>query len=818
VFETVCQDVRYGLRALARSPAFTAVAVLTLALGLGANTAIFSVVRAVVLHPLPYAHPERLVRPYENVPASESSNRRALRIGGMNAVEWTELRRRTTTLARVCTVRQSLVTLFGAGDAAFINGASLSPGTVAMLGVSPKLGRWFTEDEERNGGHVIVLGDAAWRRHFGGDPAALGREVTFTGNPTLGAPIALSTAYTIVGVMPRGFYFPDDRTDFWAPAALTQPRDNRQRVSMFAEVREGVSLSSATAELATIVAGVRGRTTPETPGAPARFELVRMQDEVAAPIKSALLVLTAAVGFVLLIACANVANLLLARTAAREREIAIRVAVGAGRGRILRQLITESLLLALFGGGAGVALAYGGVALFRILGTSLARFDLGDSVVFPRLADIGIDVEVLAFGAIVSIAAGVLFGLVPAIRATRFRQLTPYRSTRLHHVLLAAEIAMALPLTAGGVLLIRSFLNLATIDRGYDAINVLTFQVGLRGDRYPPGRQAVLADELAARLRQMPDVLAAGYSRQLPMVRLQDTYSFRREPDVPPPGPPADGADARFVSPGYLQAIGARVVAGRRPAKPTEVLINRTLARREFGGGDAVGGIAYIGRNPAPREITGVVDDQRLIGLDREPPPQFFADLSLWEGPPPTLFPVGPYFVVRTRGNPEAILRDVAGIIRQMDGEAPLYNVATLDRILSNSLTLPRMYAVLVGVFAALAVALAAVGIYGVMAYATVQRTREIGIRMALGAGRAQVLRLVLRRTMLHASAGIAAGIAGAAMLTRYLETLLFGLTPLDPSTFIAAAAAVAAVSVAASLVPARRATRVDPVVALRTE
>jgi putative ABC transport system permease protein len=311
--------------------------------------------------------------------------------------------------------------------------------------------------------------------------------VTFTGNSTFVGDIALGTAYTIVGVTPRGFHFPDDRIEFWAPSPLTRPRDTRQRTSMFAQLREGISIQTATAELAAIIAGVRGRTTSHEPFAATRFELVRIEDEVTESVRAALLVLTGAVGFVLLIACANVANLLLARTAAREREIAVRVSLGAGRGRLLRQLLTESLLLALLGGAAGTALAHGGVAMFQSLGTTLSRFDLGDAVTFPRLADIAIDPAVLIFALVTSILTGLLFGVAPALRAVRFHQMAPYRRSRLHHALVIAEIALALPLIVGCGLLLRSFVNLVTVDPGYDASHALTFQVGARGDRYSPG-------------------------------------------------------------------------------------------------------------------------------------------------------------------------------------------------------------------------------------------------------------------------------------------------------------------------------------------
>jgi putative ABC transport system permease protein len=811
------RDLQYAARNFRRTPTFSAIAIVTIALGIGANVAIFSVVRAVMLEPLPYVHPERLVRPYENIPASESSNHRAVRISGMSALEVAEVRERTKTLSQVVTVGGSLVTMLGR-DSAFVNGASLSPGTAAMLGVRPALGRWFTPDEERSGSRALVLSDVMWRRYFSGRPDVLSATVTFTGNSAFVGDIALGTAYSIVGVMPRGFHFPNDRIDFWTPAPLTPPRDSRRRTSMFAQLGEGITIQAATADLAAIVAGARGRTTSDARFHPTRFELVRLDDAVSQPVRAALLILMGSVGFVLMIACANVANLLLARTAARERELAVRVSLGAGRGRLARQLLTESLLLAVIGGIAGTALAHEGIAVFRSLGTTLARFDLGDSVTFPRLGDIVIDPLVLIFAVAVTIVTALLFGVAPALRAARAVQTTSYRRSRVHHALVVAEIALAVPLVVGGGLLVRSFVKLVSVDPGYDASHALTFQVGARGDRHTPAQFKFFSDDLIARLGDIPDVVAAGYSRQLPMVDLQDTHSFRTKPDIPAPGPPPDGADGRYVSPGYLQAIGARLMTGHWIDEPRQVLINRTLARREFGDQNPVGATVYIGRSAVPREVAGVVDDERLFGLDREPPPQFFADLSLWDGPPPTLFPVGPYFVVRTRGNPATVVRDVTTIVRQLDPEAPLYNVATLETILSNSVTLSRMYAVLLGVFSALGVLLAAVGIYGVMAYAVAQRTREIGIRLALGARRTAVLGMVVRQGATMTGIGIGIGLIAAAGTSQWLRALLFGVTTTDRSTFIVASTIFAAVGVAASYIPARRAARVDPSVALRCE
>jgi putative ABC transport system permease protein len=811
------RDVRYAVRSFLRTPAFSAIAVLTIAVGVGANTAIFSVVRTVLLQPLPYAHGNRLVQPYENIPAAESPNRRARRQGGMIEAEFVDIRNRTTTLSRVVGVGFSLVTMMGVGDAALLNnGSSVSPGTMAMLGVQPAIGRSFTADEETSGAHVVLLSDTAWHKYFGGDSAAVNRTIAFTGNSSFTGDIVFGTAYTIVGVMPRGFHFPNDDTLFWNPAAPTRHADARRRTTMFAQLREGVTPEAAATELTQIVSAFRG-SAAHPPFAPNRFELERVQDQVTARVKPALLVLMAAVGFVLLIACANVANLLLARTAARDREIAVRISLGAARGRLVRQLLTESVLLAVLGGVAGTALAFGGVRLFRMLGTNLSRFDLGTSPVFPRLDAIAIDPLVFSFALAISVLVGVLFGLAPAIRSTRQLQIS--RSTsRLHGALIVAEIAMAFPLLVGGSLLIRSFLNLVAVDPGYDATHALTFQVSARGDKYPPAQLKIFADDLVSRLRTMPDVVAVGYSRQLPMVQLVDTQPFRRTPEPPPPGPVLNGGEARYAGPGYLQAIGAHLVAGHWPEGPRQVAINRTLARREFGGESPIGATVYIGRSTTPRELAAVVDDQRVFGLDREPAPQFFADLSVWDGPAFTLLPVGPYFAVRTRGNPESVLRNVAAVVRQMDETAPLYNVATLEQIVSNSVTLPRMYAVLLGMFATIAVGLAAIGIYGVMAYSVVRQTREIGIRMALGARHQAVLVLILGHGARIALIGIGLGLGGAAVTTRLLRGMLFGLTPLDPTTFFAAATIFGAVAMCAAYWPARRATNVDPLVALRTE
>ncbi len=839
------RDLQYAARSLRRTPGFTLVAIVTLALGIGANTAIFSVVHAVLFQPLPFRHAERLVQLYENVPAAETTAHRPQHVRGIEVRELLELRSRARAFSHVVSYGFALVSPVGSADTALLSGATVSAGAFPMLGTPPMLGRWISEAEERSDAdRVIVISDAIWRRYFNSDPAAVGKTMTFTGNSAFVGTVALGDPYTIVGVMPRGFHFPDDNAQFWVPLALKAPTDARiHRMPVMARLADGMSAEAAVADVTAILQGLRGDPPSDRPDAPAppRFELAHVQDELTAPVKPALIVLSVAVGFVLLIACANVANLLLARTAARQREIAVRIAIGAGRWRLIRQALTESLLLALLGGGAGIVLAFGGVQAFRALAANLSRFDLqGAGVAFPRLDNVGIDAWALGFALGLSTATGLLFGLAPALRRAGADHTEALREStastagrsgqsgrRAQHVLVVAEIAIATLLFIGGALLMRSFVKLASIDPGYDAPSALTFQVALRGDRYQAAQVEAFADDFVARLRSVAGVQAAGYARQLPFVILQDSFALRDTPDRPEGVPASPPVDARFVSRSYLKAMGIRVITGRgfdeadRVAHPRAMVINQTLARRDFADENPVGRLVYTGPDPEPWEIIGVVGDVRQFGLDRAPTAQFFADLSQWPArmtPNIYLFPIGPYFVVRTRNDRSGIVANALALARQLDAEAAVYNVATMEEIASNSMTLPRMYASLLGMFAAVAVGLAAIGIYGMMAYAVTQRTREIGIRMALGAQRQAVLSLVLRQSLVLTGAGLTLGVAGAAAMTRYLEGLLFGLTPLDPPTFAAVALAFTSIAMLASYVPARRATRVDPLVALRHE
>jgi putative ABC transport system permease protein len=812
-------DAQYAWRTLSRTPGFSLVAVLTLALGIGATTAIFSVVNAVLLRPLPYKDSERLVRILEHVPATDGSAAPSRRAVGFLLSELIAIRSQAATLSHLGGYVGSTLLLTGRDETIRLEAARLSPAVFAMLGTQPLIGRTFDAAEETPGqDSVAVLSYASWQRYFAGARDVLDQRMTLDGR-----------VYSIVGVMPRGFQFPDSQTQLWIPFAL-----NGSRALPVARLADGVSIDAATAEVTAILNRMPGSSQPRRSG-PRQFALERVQDELVAPVRPALRVVAVAVGFVLLIACVNVANLELARDAARQREIAVRLALGAGHARLIRQLFAESALLALGGAAAGVALSSGGVQLLRTLGASLPRGDLAAGVSIPRLEEITIDLPVLAFTLVAAIVTAILSGLAPAVRQSRSLETDVLREGassaisgfnllrhhRMQGVLIVAEIAMAMLLLVGGGLLIHSFVNLADVDPGYDPSGVLTFQV-----YSPRPRSATFEDDFVARLRSLPSARAAGYAEMLPLVRFRSGVGLRpvqgAATEPPPPAPGARlspaGPDARVVSRDFLNAMGMRIVAGRgfgdndRAGQPKVLLINRALASSGYLGKNPIGTRVYAaGREPWA--VVGIVENVRQYGLDQEPDPQIFIDVrQLPMGNP------NAYYAFRTGGDPAASIASIKGIVRQIDPRATIDNVATMERIVSNSISRQRLYAALLGIFAAVAVALAAIGIYGVIAYTVAQRTREIGIRMALGAARWSVMRLVLGQGAVLTAAGIAFGLAGAAAMTRYLDTMLFGLTPLDPATFVVVSVMFATIATLASYAPARRATKVDPLVALRHE
>jgi len=546
----------------------------------------------------------------------------------------------------------------------------------------------------------------------------------------------------------------------------------------------------------------------------------------------------AAVAFVLLIACVNVANLLLARSLARQREVAIRLALGAGRGRLMQQYLAEGAVLSLAGGAGGVVLAYGGVRLLRSLASMLYRTDLGNRLPFPRIEEVGINANVLTFALCLSIGASLLFGLAPVLSRLAGNQIQALKDGigidransgsrwrfGSRSALLVAEVALAMMLLVGAGLLIRSFLKLSSVDAGYDPSNVFTFQLVLPGGRYPFPQLKELAENLVAILEKAPSVEAASYSRQLPMVGFRERALFRTTPSIPQQlAPGASDEDLRLVSRDYFKALGIRIKEGRafneqdRAGQPRVLLVNESLARREFPGRSPIGETAYLRQDSTPWQIIGVVQDVRQFGFDRPAEPQVFVDFRQWPGVNP-IADTPQYFAVRTKGDPLSIVPAVRNAVHAIDPQVGLYNIATMEQIVANSISRPRLYAALLGIFATVSVTLAGIGIYGLTAYSVVRRTREIGIRMALGASASQVRNLVLRQSIWLVAAGIIAGCAGAAALTRFLQGLLFGVEPFDALTLLSVVVLFLFVAAVASYAPARRAARVDPMVALRAE
>jgi putative ABC transport system permease protein len=718
----------------------------------------------------------------------------------------------------------------GYEGAARLQGSRVSAAVFAMLGTRPLLGRVFGADADGPGADpVIVLSHAAWQQYFAGDPSVLGRAVTL--DSVLGP--HRECRCTVIGVMPREFTFPSSQTQFWMPlgAAIGGQRGT-VRGPMLGSLVAGVSMQAAAAELGPMVREIRRDKSGIT------HDLVREQDELVAPVRPALLVLSVAVGFVLLIACVNVANLLLSRMTARQREIAVRVALGAGRGRLIRQTLTESVLLAILGGLVGTSLAVGGIKVLRLLlANMLVRVDLVNPFAFPRFDEIGIDVSVLLYTAVISVITGMVFGLAPALRHAGSDPMATFKTAagatvtrvgltgalKVRNALVIAQIALAMMLLVGGGLLLHSFMKLANVPLGYEPANLLTFQVSLPVDRYADARLKAFAGDLVTRLRSLPGVRGAAYANQLPTVQLRDTAGgLWRTPD-PNRAPSPIGADARLVSRDYLPTMGIRVINGRgflerdRRGQPPVLLVNEALARRDFAGEDPIGQQVYIGRDPTAWEIVGVVDNVREFGLDREPEPQFFIDLRQWSRAG-LLFPGGAYYAVRTDVDPTSVIPNVRSIVHQLDSEAALFYVAPMQQLIASTIAPPRMYAVLLGLFAAVGLALAVIGIYGVIAYGVTQRTQEIGLRMALGARRADVLGLVLHQSLTLTAIGVGLGLIGAAEISRYLDSMLFGLTRLDPSTFVSVTLLFMAIATLASYVPARRAAKVDPLIALRYE
>ncbi|HEX8696734.1 MAG TPA: ABC transporter permease [Longimicrobium sp.] len=806
--ETLLQDLRYGARTLRRAPAFALTVVLTSALAIGANTAIFSVVDAVLLRPLPFEDPGRLARLWGGL-----ADGTAERIP-VSYPNFADYRSQARTLRNVAAYSPTSAVLRApGGEPESVWGARASADLFPLLGVRPELGRAYSPEEDRpDGPPVVVLGHELWRRRFASDPGVVGRQVTLD-----------DRSVTVVGVMPPGFRFPveGERSEYWVPVASDPgsaerlPNRRGKYLLVIARLGPGVGLERARAEIETIGRRLEAQYPDANTGW--RFRLVPLREDVVGGARPALLVLLGAVGLVLLISCANVANLLLARAAARADEIAVRRALGASRARIVRQLLTESLLLSLAGGALGLLLA-------GWLVRAIARAGPAD---VPRLADAGLNAPVLGFALALSVVTGIVFGLAPALQGSRGspggslkeggRGATDgVRRTRLRGVLVASEAALSLMLLAGAGLLAKSFARLLQTEPGYETGRVLTSRVSLSEARHPePARQAAVFRQVLRRVEAVPGVEAVGAARFLPLGG-RDSYDVFRVVGRAPFAPGAEPVVRyQVASPGYFRAMGIPLLRGRpftdgdAEGSPPVLVVNQAFARRHLPGEDPLGRRVAIGDQP-PREIVGVVGDVRHRGLDEEAQPEFY--VPYLQAPRPEL-----HLVVRAAAaDPARLAPAVRRAVREVAPDALVHETRTMDALLGRSVARRRFHTLLLGSFALTALVLATLGIYGVTAYTVTQRTHEIGIRVALGARRGDVLRLVVGRGMAPALAGIALGLAGALAATRVMAGLLYGVGPGDPPVFAGVSLLLAATALAACYLPARRATGVDPAVALR--
>jgi putative ABC transport system permease protein len=803
------QDLRFAGRQLWKSPSFTLVAVLTLALGIGATTAIFSVVYGVLLRPLPFEAPERLVRPYFVDPGGQT-------YGAFSPPNFLDVRAASRTLADLTSVEGGTLNLSGDGsEPERLKAALVGANFFKVMGIRPLRGRLFAPGEDRPGApRVAVISEKLWERRFGSDPGLVGRSLTLNGQP-----------YSVVGILRRGAQFPS-ASDVWVPKVFS-PEELKQRGSVYfaaiGRLAPGATLRQARTEADVIGRRLSTQFPKDNASYFQTMTFVSLEERMLGDTRKPLLILLGAVGFVLLIACVNVANLLLVRAAAREGEIAVRVALGAGRGRIVRQLLTESLVLALAGGAAGAALASWITKALVVLGP--------DDI--PRLDQARVDGTALLFALGLSLLCGVLFGLAPALQTSRAdlggviregtRGSKGRTGTRARGLLVVVEMALAVVLLAGAGLLIRSFAQLQNVDPGFKAEHVLTFKTALPEGKYPDdARVRAFTSALLERTAALPGVNAAGVTAYgLPLSGDEESFSFTVAGRPPAPPGKEDSIRTAVVTPGYFRLLGIRVARGReflprdRDGAQPVVVINEAAARRFFPGEEPLGRRIELGwRSHGLHhggEIVGIVAGFKQDALQQEVEPQLF--LPYDQGPVETLS-----VVLRSSGDPEALASAVRPVVRALDPDLPIYELQPLTGLVAASTSQPRFYMLLLGGFAAIALALAAVGIYGVIAYAVRQRTQEIGIRMALGASRDRVLGMVVGQGMLLALAGAAAGLLGASLTTRGLRGLLFEVSASDPATYAGVALVLMAVAAVAAYLPARRAARTEPGLALKGE
>jgi predicted permease len=799
--QTILQDLRYATRLLLRTPGFAIVAVLTLALGIGANTAIFTVVNTLLLKPLPYARPDRLVMVWQdfrgrNGPIDEWGT-------PGNYVDWRAQRDLFEQIAMIGGWRP---TLTGGPEAEPLPGEQVTYEYFDVLGVTPVLGRNFrAEDDVPKAPRVTIISNSLWKRRFGADGSAVGRTITLSGVP-----------HEIIGVLPAGFRpIINAAAELWRPMQLNTVSPSRGAITLrsIARLKDGLSIERAQV-LASALAKQLEVRYPEA-NEKVGFLLTPLHQRVVGNIKPGLLALLGAVAFVLLIACANIANLLLARGSARGRELAVRLSLGAARGRVVRQLLTESILLATIGGALGLLLGVWAVDAL----VSIAPVDA------PRVGEIGLDLTVFAFASLLTIATGVVFGLLPALHASRAdvtlalkdgsRGSSAAAGRRIRRSLIVAEVALALILLTGGGLLLQTFVRLQKADLGFDPSGLLVGFVNPPNATYDTkAKHLAFYDQVFEKVAALPGVRKAALASVLPLSGDSDT-SFRIE-GRPAPRSPAETPVTwyRLVSASYFDTMGMHLRRGRifepREAAPS-VIVNETMAKKFFPGEDPIGRRISPGGDDTPWfTIIGIVADARARGAREAPKVETF--IPYWQVTEP-----GMVVVLKTDGKPTQLTAALKQAVASIDRNVPVSNVTTLSQMVGESIEQPRFFAMLAVAFASLALVLAAIGIYGVMAYAVAQRTMEIGVRMALGAKPSEVFALVLADGLKLTAIGIAIGVAGSLLIAHWLTTLLFGVQPGDPVTLIATAATLLIVAGAACFVPARRATRVDPMVALRS-
>ena len=807
--DTLAQDFRYAFRRLARSPGFAAVVILTLGLGIGANSAIFSVVNAVLFRSLPFPEPERLVRLFQMEEVGA--------YGPFTPMNFLDVQDGAKSLESAAAYTSAGFTLTGQGEPERLEGIEVSANFFDVLRVRPAIGRGFVAEENQVGRtRVAVISHSLWARRFNSDSGVIGRSVSLNAEP-----------HTVIGVLPEGFSYPT-RRDVWTPleydTQFTQQSRGAWYLSVIARLKPGATVERAASE----VAAIGKRLEAEYPATNLKVMMTALglHSYLTGDIKPKLLVLLAAVGLVLLIACANVANLLLARAAAREGEIAVRAALGAGRGRLVRQLLTESVVLAIAGGALGLVLA--------VVGT---RFLLSlEPAGIPRLDAVGVDGTVIGFTAAIALLTGVVFGMIPAAQATRGDlvsslkeggkgALAARRAGRMREGLVVAEIALAVMLLAGAGLLMRSFARLQDVDPGFEASSALTFRVALPPATYDTEeKRKQFYDGMLERMRALPGVKTAGAISLLPLSGGGAfMITFTVEGQTPPRPGEEPAMQVRVVTPDFFQAMGIPQLRGRvfTPADDAAgtpvVMLSEAAVQRYFANENPIGKRITLGWGRGPNrprvggEVIGVVRSVKQFGLDAESQPEIYV--------PHAQQPVGGMtFVLRTAVPPLSLSDAVRREVHAIDASLPVVGLEALDAVVASSISQPRFYMLLLVIFAAVALLLASIGIFGVVSYTVAQRTREVGIRIALGASRERVLRMVLGSAMRLALSGVVVGVVAAVALSRTLESLLFDLSPTDPLTYVAVALGLTGVALAASYLPAWRAARVDPVEALRAE